>query len=148
MSSLMRYDPFEELNNIQRHFFGDDLMMNDAAASIPTTDVYEKGNDLYVEAHLPDFDKKDVSIDINGDNLTISAKRHEKDEDKDKRYIVRESASSFFRSISLPERANKDEISADMVNGKLVVKIPMAPLPTTRRVEIGDGHKADEDSKE
>ena len=143
MSNLIKYDPFAELNALQRRFFGDDLFLHDAATNIPTTDVYEKGGNLVVEAHLPNYDRDDVDIQIDGDNLIISAERHEKEEDKDKKYIIRESSSNFYRTISLPERANKDEISADMVDGKLVVTIPMTPLPEVRKVAIGDGKKSD-----
>ena len=143
MSNLIKYDPFAELNALQRCFFGDDLFLHDAATNIPTTDVYEKNGNLVVEAHLPNYDRDDVDIQIDGDNLIISAERHEKEEDKDKKYIIRESSSNFYRTISLPERANKDEISADMVNGKLVVTIPMTPLPEVREVAIGDGKKSD-----
>ena len=143
MSNLIKYDPFAELDALQRRFFGDDLFMRDAATNIPTTDVYEKNGSLVVEAHLPNFDREDVDIQIDGDNLVISAERHEKEEDKDKKYIVRESSSNFYRTISLPERANKDNISADMVNGKLVVTITMTPLPSARKIAIGDGKKSD-----
>lgn len=143
MSNLIKYDPFAELNALQRRFFGDDLFLHDAATNIPTTDVYEKNGNLVVEAHLPNYDRDDVDIQIDGDNLIISAERHEKEEDKDKKYIIRESSSNFYRTISLPERANKDEISADMVDGKLVVTIPMTPLPEVRKVAIGDGKKSD-----
>ena len=143
MSNLIKYDPFAELNALQRRFFGDDLFLHDATTNIPTTDVYEKNGNLVVEAHLPNYDRDDVDIQIDGDNLIISAERHEKEEDKDKKYIIRESSSNFYRTISLPERANKDEISADMVNGKLVVTIPVTPLPEVRKVAIGDGKKSD-----
>ena len=142
MSNLIKYDPFAELNALQRRFFGDDLFMHDAATNIPTTDVYEKDGNLVVEAHLPNFDREDVDIQVNGDDLVISAERHEKEEDKDKKYIVRESSSNFYRTISLPERADKDEIKADMVDGKLMVTIPMTPLPSARKIEIGDGKKS------
>ena len=141
MSNLIKYDPFAELNALQRRFFGDDLFMPDAATNIPTTDVYEEKGNLVVEAHLPNYNREDVDIQIDGDNLVISAERHEKEEDKDKKYIIRESSSNFYRTISLLERANKDEISADMSDGKLIVTIPMTPLPEVRRVEIGDGKK-------
>ena len=147
MSNLIKYDPFEELSALQRRFFGDDLFMHDTMSNIPTTDVYEKDNNLVVEAHLPNFDRDDVDISIDGDTLTINAERHEKEEDKDKKYIIRESASNFYRSITLPERADKSAIKADMANGKLVVTIPMAELPETRKIAIGSGKKsADKDT--
>lgn len=143
MSNLIKYDPFAELNALQRRFFGDDLFLHDAAVNIPTTDVYEKNGDLVVEAHLPNYDRDDVDIQVDGDNLVISAERHEKEEDKDKKYIIRESSSNFYRTISLPDRADKDAIKADMVDGKLVVTIPMTPLPSARKIVIGDGKKSD-----
>lgn len=143
MSNLIKYDPFAELNALQRRFFGDDLFMRDAATNIPTTDVYEKDGNLVVEAHLPNYARDDVDIQVDGDNLVISAERHEKEEDKGKKYIIRESSSNFYRTISLPERADKDQIKADMVDGKLVVTIPMTPLPSARKIAIGDGKKSD-----
>lgn len=144
MSNIVKYDPFEELLSLQRQFFGDDLFMNDTTANIPATDVYMTDNDknMVIEAHLPNFDRNDVNIDVNGDNLVISAERHEKEEDKGKKYLVRESSSSFYRSISLPERANKSDISADLVDGVLKINVPMAALPEARRISIGAGSKA------
>lgn len=139
MSNIVKYDPFEELNALQRQFFGDDLFVPDTTSNIPTTDVYEQGNNLVVEAHLPNFDRKDVDIQVNGNNLVISAERHEKEEDKGKKYVIRESSNSFYRSISLPTRAKKEDIKADLVNGKLIITIPMAQLPDSRKIEIGDG---------
>ncbi len=41
MSSLIKYDdPFEELNSLQRRFFGDDLLLPTMTSNIPVTDVY------------------------------------------------------------------------------------------------------------
>lgn len=140
----MRYDPFEELSALQRRFFNDDMIMPDFNTNMPATDVYEKDGKLFVEASLPNFSKKDIDISVDKDNLVIRAEHHEEESEKDKKYLIRESASSFYRSITLPERADKDNISADMVNGKLVVTIPMAEEKTdTRKIAIGDGKKED-----
>lgn len=149
MSNIVKYDPFEELAALQRQFFGDDMFMDDTTANIPTTDVYTTDDDknLVIEAHLPNFDRDDVDINVNGDNLIISAERHEKDTDKGKRYLVRESSSSFYRSISLPERADKSKISADLVDGVLKVNIPMAALPESRKIAIGSGKKDEKSDK-
>ena len=61
-----------------------------------------------VEAHLPNFNDEDVTIQVENNYLVVSAERHEKEEDKDKKYVVRESSSSFYRRISLPERADRE----------------------------------------
>lgn len=136
MSNLVRWDPFAELSALQKQFFGDDWMTPFKGINIPTTDVYTKDNQLKVEAHLPNFDQDDVSINIEEGTLVISAERHEKEEDKDKKYVVRESSSSFYRRIALPKRADTDKIEARLDDGVLVVSIPLTPLPEPKKIAI------------
>ncbi len=136
MSSLVRWDPFAELSALQKQFFGDDFISPLKGINIPTTDVYTKDNQLKVEAHLPNFEQDDVSIQVENNALVISAERHEKEEDKDKKYVVRESSSSFYRRIALPERADIDKIEAQLDDGVLRVSIPLTPLPEPKRIAI------------
>lgn len=136
MNKLVRFDPFAELNALQRQFFGDDWMTQFKGINIPTTDVYTKDNQLKVEAHLPNFEQNDVNIQVEDDALVISAERHEKEEDKDKKYVVRESSSSFYRRIALPERADTDKIEAKLDDGVLKVSVPLTPLPEPKKIAI------------
>ena len=136
MANLVRWDPFAELSALQKQFFGDDLMSVFKGVNIPTTDVYTKNNEMVVEAHLPNFNQDDVNIQIENNALVISAERHEKDEDKNKKYVVRESSSSFYRSIKLPERANSDKIVAHLDEGVLKVRVPLTPLPEPKKIAI------------
>jgi len=130
-----------EISALQKQFFGDDWLSPSKAMTVPTTDVYMKDNNLIVEAHLPNFNKDDVSIEIENGALTISAEKHEKVEDKDKQYIVRESASTFYRRVALPERADADKIKADLDDGVLKVQIPLEPLPQPKKVAISSKKK-------
>jgi|SRR5690606_14496006 len=136
MSKLIKYDPFAELRAMQRQFFGDDWLSPFKGVNIPTTDVYTRDNSLVVEAHLPNFERDDVEIQVENGTLTISAERREKTEDKDKKYVVRESSSSFYRSIQLPDRADSDNIEAELNDGILSVVVPLEPLPEPKRVEV------------
>lgn len=136
MSNLVRWDPLAELTSLQKHFFGDDLVSPFKGGNIPTTDVYTKDNDLVVEAHLPNFEQNDINIQVDDGALVISAERHEKEEDKKKTYIVRESSSSFYRRIALPDRADADKISAQLDDGVLKVVIPLTPLPEPKKIAI------------
>lgn len=141
MSNLIRWDPFAELNSLQKQFFGDDFMSSFKGVNIPTTDVYTKGNLLQVEAHLPNFEQKDVDIQIDGNALVINAERHEKEEDKDKKYVIRESSSSFYRRVALPERADTDKISAHLDDGVLRVSVPLEPLPEPKKITVKSKQK-------
>lgn len=141
MSTLVKWDPFAELTALQKQFFGDDGMSPLKNVNIPTTDVYTKDDTLLVEAHLPHFEQKDISIQVEDNSLVINAQRHEKEEDKDKKYVVRESSSSFYRRIALPKRADADHIDAQLDEGVLKVKVPLTALPEPRKIAIASKKK-------
>jgi len=141
MSNLIRWDPFAEMHSLQKQFFGDDFMSSFKGVNIPTTDVYTKDKHLVVEAHLPNFEQKDVNIQVDGNDLIVSAERHEKEEDKSKKYVVRESSSSFYRRVALPERADSDKIEAHLDDGVLKVSIPLTPIPEPKKIEVNSKKK-------
>lgn len=136
MANLVKYDPFADLAALQRQFFGNDWFSPFKGGNIPTTDVYTDENNLVVEAHLPNFEQEDIDIQIDEGALVISAERHEKEEDKKRKYVVRESSSSFYRRIQLPDRADADKIDAHLDNGILKVTVPLTPLPEPKRIEV------------
>lgn len=141
MSNLIKWDPFAELSMLQKQFFGDDWLSPVKGVNIPTTDVYTKDNELVVEAHLPNFEQDDIDIRVEDGALIVSAERHERDEDKSKKYVVRESSSSFYRRIALPKRADADKIDAHLDDGVLRVKIPLTPLPEPKKISISTRKK-------
>jgi HSP20 family protein len=141
MSNLVKWDPFAELSALQKQFFGDDWMTSFKGVNIPTTDVYTKDNQLTVEAHLPNFEQDDVNIQVENNALVISAERHEKEEDKAKKYVVRESSSSFYRRIALPERVDTDKVEAHLDDGILKVTVPLTPLPEPKKIAIAASNK-------
>lgn len=136
MTKLVKYDPFADLTTLQRQFFGDDWLSPFKGVNIPTTDVYTDGNQLIVEAHLPNFHQDDVDIQVDDGALVIQAERHEKEEDKSKKYVVRESSSSFYRRIQLPDRADADKVEAHLNEGVLRVTVPLTPLPEPKKIAI------------
>lgn len=141
MSNLIKWGPFAELSALQKQFFSDDWVIPLKSVNIPTTDVFMMDNQLVVEAHLPNFGQDDVSIQVEDNALVISAEKHEKETDKDKKYVVRESSSSFYRRISLPKRANADKIEAELVDGILKVHIPLTPLAEPKKIVLKSKNK-------
>lgn len=136
MANLLRYEPFSDFAALQRQFFGDDWLSPATGITIPTTDVYTDDKKLMVEAHLPKFEEKDIDIQLDNGSLIISAQRHEKDEDKTKKYISRESSTSFYRRIQLPKKTSTDDIEAHLRDGVLKVSIQLAPLPEPKKIPI------------
>lgn len=141
MNKLTKFDPFAQLNALQRQIFGDDILSPFKNLDIPTTDVYTKNNQLVIEAHLPNFEQDDVNIQVENNTLVISAERHEKEEDKDKKYVIRESSSSFYRTIALPDRADADKVKAHLDDGILKVSVALTPLPEPKKIAISSKNK-------
>lgn len=137
MSKLVRFDPFAEIDALQKQFFDDDWLTPMRNVHMPTTDVYTNDNqEMVIEAQLPDFKNEDVQVSVDNNYLVIQAEKHEKEEDKKKKYVVRESSSSLYRRIFLPERANGDSIEAKFDDGVLKVTVPFKELPQPKKIAI------------
>ncbi|MCA9331880.1 Hsp20/alpha crystallin family protein [Candidatus Saccharibacteria bacterium] len=143
MNGLTRFDPFAEMRALQKQFFGeewDSWATPLKSVQLATTDVYTHDDkELIVETHLPNFSKKDVDIQIDNGALVISGEHHEKNEGKNKKYVMRESSSSFYRRIRLPERADSKTIKADLKNGILKITVALKEIPKPQRIEIHEG---------
>lgn len=136
---LTRFDPFAGLDSLRRELF-DDGILRSLRGKLPTTDVYtDDDNALVIEAHLPNFDEKDITVSIDKGTVVVHAERHEREEDKKKKYVLRESSSSFYRSIALPERADADHVTAHFDDGVLKVTVPLAELATPTKIAIETG---------
>lgn len=138
MTNLVRFDPFAELSALQRQFFGDDPVMPATRFNVPTTDVYtsEDGKEMTVEVHLPNFDENDINISADDGALVIQAQKHDKEEDKKRNVIVRESAMNYYRRILLPDRADIDQVHASLEDGVLSVTVPLTPLPEPKKITV------------
>jgi len=136
--SVTKFDPFMGLDALRRGLFSD--LAPSPRATLPTTDVYTEGDkELVVDAYLPNFEEKDINVTVDHGALVIQAERREKEEDKDKKYVVRESSTSFYRSILLPEHAQNEEITANFDKGVLKVRIPLSADAAPRSISIGKG---------
>lgn len=140
MPDITPFDPFAEMRALQRQFF-DDMAPGMPGMHVAATDVYMDNNkQMVVEAHLPHFDQDDIAVNVDKGDLEIQAQRHEKEEDKQKKYVLRESRSSFYRRIRLPDQADADNIKASFDKGVLKVIIPLKQLPAPKKIAI-DGDK-------
>ena len=96
---------------------------------------YMQEGDYVRRAELPGLDpEKDVEVSVEGGTLTIHAERREEHKEPhhcEFRY------GSFTRSVSLPEGADTEHITAGYAKGILRVTVPV-PKATSeaRRIEI------------
>lgn len=150
MANIVRWeDPFAGLTSMHTQL--DDLFNNfftgipaPSSQGAPALDLYtEDDKQLVAEVHVPGFTKKDIDVNVHNGVLELKGEKHEKEEEKDKKksYVVRESHTSFYRSVALPKYADGDNIKAHFKDGVLKVIVPFKELPKPKKVEIEEASK-------
>ena len=128
-----RYNPFYELDRLERDFFGSSVEQF-------RCDIEDKGDAYEMSAELPGFEKKDIRVDIDGDYMTISAEHSSESEEKDKKgnYIRRErSYGSYSRSFDI-SGVRAEDIKGKYKDGVLKLHMPKkeGQAPSQKRLDI------------
>jgi HSP20 family protein len=110
-------------------FFGDDFLSNifegRNQGTLPAVNISENKEEFTIEVAAPGLEKKDFSVDLSNNMLTISSQKEFSSEEKDEKVLRREySYTSFKRSFSLPEGADSNKIKASYKDGILSVTVP------------------------
>ncbi len=117
-----QHDLFDYFDRFEKNFF--DGFGKDFSAF--RTDIVEKDDKYVLQAELPGFQKEDIKVSIDGNNLTIRAEHNEeKDEKDEKKNFVRKERryGSFARSFDITG-IKADGISAQYQNGILELDLP------------------------
>ncbi len=92
---------------------------------MPATDVYETENNVIVAAELPGIDKKDIALNITGNEIEIRAEKKQEKEQKGKGFYKFAAArNQFYRRMTLPAEVKPEKAKAEYKNGLLRVEIP------------------------
>ncbi len=120
---LTKFDPFKQLKELEKDLY---YPKNEGLSSfLPIVNTREGEFAYHVDADLPGIKKKDITVDIHKDILTISGERKLKEEVKEEDYYkVETSFGKFSRSFTLPDDADIENIEANCDNGVLEVIIP------------------------
>ncbi|PJZ26382.1 heat-shock protein Hsp20 [Leptospira hartskeerlii] len=133
-------DHFLNLSNLD-HFFQswNDVLNRNTLHHIPAVNVVKTKEGYEMDFAAPGLEKGDFKIDLEGDQLTVSAEKKSESKIEEKSYSKREyNYSSFSRTFNLPDNAIKDQISAKYENGVLKLTIPRKELEAPKKtVKIG-----------
>ncbi len=136
------YNPWREMEAFEKAFFGAPFghFFDAPAFAQFRTDVTDEGDHYLLEADLPGFEKKDITLDIHNDTLIVRAERRSKAEEKDKdSKVIRmeRSYGAYQRSFDI-SGVNAEKIKAKYTDGVLRLTLPKQEkrLPEGRRLEI------------
>lgn len=140
--ALQAWDPFREMEDLHGRM---DRLMQSAfpagagpgtvGAWAPLADIEDTEDAYLVELELPGVDKDDVTVEINDSEIDV----HGEIKEKERTGVVRRRArqvGEFDYRASLPPNSDTGQVTAELANGVLTVRVPKAEKARARRIEI------------
>jgi HSP20 family protein len=116
--------------------FGDSLL-EFKGQRLPNIDVVDRDNEILVRAEVPGVDKKDLTISLTDNLLTIKGEsKTEKKEEKGDYHRREISSSAFARTFTLPGSVDSAKAAASLKDGVLEVILPKAESSRKRNIEV------------
>ena len=144
--SLMRWEPFSEIDNIQKEM---NRMFNSLAprtidrlnsAFVPAAEMEESPEAIHLKIEVPGMDAKDIDIQVSAEAVSISGERKEETKTEDKGMTRSEFRyGSFRRVIPLPVRVENTNVNAKYKDGILNLTLPKAEAEKNKVVKVNIG---------
>jgi HSP20 family protein len=150
---MIRYDPFGELTQLQRHWLfhhnqnldqvygrGVEGEETQSAGSTwtPLVDVFEDGETITLKVELPEVDANDVDIQIEGNALTLRGERKLERAGKQEGFQrIERNYGSFSRTFTLPSTVEVGDITAESRDGVLRISLPKKAETKSRQIKVG-----------
>lgn len=101
-------------------------------------DVEENDKAYTVKAEVPGIKKEDISVEIEGNSVSIRAESKREKEVKEKGNLLRSERyyGSLYRSFSLPLEIDRAAASAKYTDGVLELTLPKKPGGPTQKLTI------------
>ena len=135
-----RPNGFAAFNNLLSDVFPQipSMYKEDLRQAVPVN-IKETEKEYLLDIVAPGMNKEDFSIEIEKNQLTISAEKQEETTNESEKQIRKEfKFQSFKRSFTLDEKINADAVSAQYVNGILTLNLPKKEevKPSTKQINI------------
>ncbi|MBO7293683.1 MAG: Hsp20/alpha crystallin family protein [Clostridia bacterium] len=129
-SLLGGFDPFREFENLERRFF--------SGASLPELriDIREVEEAYILEADLPGYRKEDISIEIEGQYMSVRAERTTDGKSEEERYLRSERSFGAVERTFYLGGVDIDGLVASYENGVLRVKMPKKKAPEREKKTV------------
>ena len=102
-----------------------DKSKNEYGQNLPSTNVYEDEWSYKYELATPGFIKKDLSVELENNIITVRGEKKLNNKKDNGDYISKEYHSTkFHRSFNLPENIVADEVYAKVENGITTLFLP------------------------
>lgn len=141
---MIQTDPFRDLDTLFSR------LSNRQASSggVMPMDAFRRGSDVWVHIDLPGVKSENLDITVERNVLTIAAERSWQRQDGDQSYFGERYRGSFRRQIQLGDGLDLQHLEADLHDGVLTIRIPVAEQAKPRKVAVGQGRSTTPDAIE
>lgn len=138
LREVARLDPFRNLEDFFRDFRFEPALRGYEAESRIRMDISETDQAYMVKAEMPGVNKDDIKIDIDGNQVTISAEiKREKDVTEGGTVLRRELyEGQVYRSFTLPQEIDDTKAEAKYHDGMLELVLPKRSGSTKKQLSV------------
>lgn len=112
----------------------------------PSYDIQEADDRYWLSFDIPGVDRNDLSIEIEGNRLTVSGER--KGDTYQGSSASRRSRYGRFQQVfTIPDGVSAEAVEANCKDGVLTLSIPKPATARTQKIKIGDGSDKESSAK-
>lgn len=150
MSTIIRWNPFREMDEIERqmssllegNLFRRGNPANGDANEVgpewtPLVDVIEDEKEYLIKVELPEVQKDDVKVTVENGALAISGERKAENPEKNRKFHrVERAYGRFERTFGIPENADAGNVKAEFKDGVLRVHVAKSEKAQPKKIEV------------
>jgi HSP20 family protein len=140
MSTLTRWNPFQELRDIERLFdrvwAGNDFGNWTENWTVPVVDIFERDNSIVVQAELPGFSPDQIDISVENNVLHLKGEQKTEQSENNQYHLHERTFSSFRRSFTLPMSVDVNKAEAVFENGVLTLTLPKDEAALPKKINV------------
>lgn len=125
-SDIARFDPFGSFSDFFKNFSLQPILRGMEAAPVIKMDVSETDQAYTIKAEMPGVNKEDIKVDVNGNQVSISAEIKKETEEKEGSKVIRSERyyGQQYRSFTLAQEVDDAKADAKYQDGVLVLSLP------------------------
>ena len=133
---MTRFDPFGDIDDLFKGYWVRPLVKH--AEPEVKIDLSEDDKAYIVHAEIPGVKKEDIKVQVEGNQVSISAEvKQEKEEKKDKKVLRTERYyGRVFRSFTLGQDMDHNAAKAKYSDGVLELTLPKKPGATAKEISV------------
>jgi HSP20 family protein len=129
----MPWDPVRDLLTMQERL--DSLFNNAGPGSVPPADVTEYDHEFLIALEIPGLTREDFSLAVEGPTITVRGRRPAETSANERYQQFERNHGAFSRTFRFGDAIGAD-ITADLVDGVLLIRVPKVPPTEARRIDV------------